>query len=514
MGENSENNKRLAKNTLLLYGRMLLIMVVSLYTSRVILEALGVEDYGIYNVVGGVVSMFSMLSGSFSAAISRFITFELGAGNMDRLGRIFSSAVTIQIIFCVVVLLLAETAGLWFLHHKMVIAPERMGAASWVFQLSVATFCINLLSVPYNACIVAHERMGAFAAVGIVEAAGKLAIAFLIKASPMDRLVFYALLMCLLAAGIRVLYSVYCRRHFPECRFTFSVDRPVLKQMFSFAGWNAIGSASAVLRVQGGNVLLNMFFGAVVNAANGIASQVSHAVTSFVQNFMTALNPQITKNYAAGNLDYTLRLCFQGSRLSFYIILLLALPVIISAEYVLGIWLHTVPEYTVLFVQMALVFAMSEAVSSPLITLMLATGRIRNYQIVVGGLALLNVPLTYLFFRLGFHPVAVYCVAVFISQCCMVARLVMLRGMVGLDVSGFFRQVYVNVASVSIVCFALAFAADRYFISMSFDGFARFLLTSLLCIFATAVSVLYIGASKDERAFVYARVRKAVKKIR
>ena len=378
----STNNKRIAKNTLLLYFRMLFLMLVSLYTSRVVLNALGVEDFGIYNVVGGVVAMFTMLSGSLSAAITRFITYELGTGNQENLKKIFSSAVTIQIGLAVVIILLAEAGGVWFLNVKMNIPEARMIAANWVFQFSILTFAINLISVPYNASIIAHERMSAFAYISILEAIGKLAIAYLITVSPIDRLIFYALLMCVVALLIRLVYGYYCKKHFAECTYHFLWNKNLLKRMFGFAGWNFIGASSAVLRDQGGNVVINLFCGPAVNAARGIAFQVNTAVHGFVTNFMTALNPQITKSYASGDREYMMTLIFQGARLSFYMLLVLSLPILVNTHYILALWLKIVPEHTVLFVQLILLFGLSESISNPLITAMLATGKIRNYQII------------------------------------------------------------------------------------------------------------------------------------
>ena len=338
MSDTSTNNKRIAKNTLLLYVRMLFMMAVSLYTSRVILNALGVEDYGIYNVVGGVVAMFSIISGSLSAAISRFITFELGKGDIDKLKKTFSAAVTIQLLLSLIIVILIESVGVWFLNFKMTIPSDRMAAANWVLQFSIVTFVINLVSVPYNATIIAHERMSAFAYISILEAVGKLAIAFLIMVSPIDRLVFYAILMCGVAVIVRLTYGYYCKRHFSECRYSFRWDKEILVKMFGFAGWNFIGASSAILRDQGGNIVINLFYGPAVNAARGIAMQVNGAVTGFVSNFMTALNPQITKSYAAGDRAYMMTLIYQGARLSFYMLLLLSLPVFLNTHYILVIW--------------------------------------------------------------------------------------------------------------------------------------------------------------------------------
>lgn len=505
----SANNKRIAKNTLLLYFRMLFLMAVSLYTSRVVLNALGVEDFGIYNVVGGVVAMFSMLSGSLSAAITRFITYELGTGNQENLKRIFSSAVTIQIGLAILIILLAEAIGVWFLNVKMNIPDARIMAANWVFQFSILTFAINLISVPYNASIIAHERMSAFAYISILEALGKLAIAFLIVVSPMDKLIFYAILMCAVALIVRFAYGIYCKRHFEECTYHFIFDKDLLKRMFGFAGWNFIGATSAVLRDQGGNVVINLFCGPAVNAARGIAFQVNNAVSGFVTNFMTALNPQITKSYAAGDRDYMMTLIYQGARLSFYMLLLLSLPVFINTHYILGLWLKIVPEHAVFFVQLVLLFAMSESISNPLITAMLATGKIRNYQLIVGGLQMMNLPVSYILLRMGMFPEVVIVVAIVISQSCLAARLLMLRGMIRLSVRKYLKKVYINVFVVTVLASVLPFLISR---SLE-ESFMNFVLLSLVAVICTAVTIYYVGCNKTERQFVWNKLQIITNKL-
>ena len=497
MTDISANNKRIVKNTLFLYFRTLLIMLIALYTSRVVLNALGVEDYGIYNVVGGVVAMFSMLSGSLSAAITRFITYELGRGSEEKLNKIFSSSLTIQIGLSLIIVLLAETLGLWFLNEKLNIPASRLSAANWVFQWSVLTFAINLLSVPYNACIIAHERMAAFAYMGLLEAAGKLCVAYLIGVSPIDRLVFYAVLMCAVAVIVRIAYGVYCKRHFPECVYHWGIEKGLMKKMGGFAGWNFIGSASSILRDQGGNVVINLFCGPAVNAARGIAFQVNAAVQGFVQNFVTALNPQITKSYAAGNRDYMMTLIFQGGRLSFYMLLLLSLPVLINTHYILLLWLKNVPEHTVAFVQLVLMFGMSEIISQPLITAMLATGKIRNYQLIVGGLQTINLPLSYWLLQVGFQPECVFIVAIFISQCCLAARLWLLSGMIGLSVRAYLQKVYLNVIVVALVSSILPI----WLVSNIEETFPHFVLSSLFSVLYTSIVVYYIGCSRKERQY-------------
>ena len=495
----TENNKRIARNTLLLYFRMLFLMIISLYTSRIVLNALGVEDFGIYNVAGGVVAMFSILSGSLSAAISRFITYELGKNNILKLKVIFSSAITIQIGLGIVIVFFAETIGIWFLNTQMNIPIERMVAANWVLQFSIITFIINLISVPYNAVIIAHEKMSAFAYISIFEAIGKLLIAYLITISPIDKLIFYAILMCVVAIAIRLLYGYYCKRHFDECSFHFIWNKQIFQQIFSFAGWNFIGASSAVLRDHGGNIIINLFCGPTVNAARGIAFQVNNAIQGFVSNFMTALNPQITKSYAVKNYTYMMTLIFQGARLSFYMLLLLSLPIIINTHYLLTLWLNTVPEHTVLFVRLVLIFAMSESISGPLITAMLATGNIRNYQIIVGGLQMLNLPISYILLSLGAIPETVLIVAVLISQCCLMARLYMLKKMIKLKIKDYLKKVYFNIITVSIIAIILPICMQERLA----ENFINFLLSSLICMLCTYLSIYYIGCSYEERKFIY-----------
>lgn len=507
--QTSDNNKRIAKNTLLLYFRMLFMMVVSLYTSRVILNALGVEDFGIYNVVGGVVAMFTVISGSLSAAISRFITYELGKGDQSKLNRIFSASVTIQLLLSLIIVVFIESVGVWFLNAKMTIPEDRMAAANWVLQFSIITFVINLISVPYNAAIIAHEKMSAFAYISILEAVCKLAIAFLIIVSPIDKLIFYAILMCAVSIIVRLTYGHYCKKHFAECNYHFHWDKEILKKMFGFAGWNFIGASSAVLRDQGVNIVINIFCGPAVNAARGISSQVNSAIMGFVNNFTTALNPQITKSYASGDHKYMMTLIFQGARLSFYILLLLSLPVILNAHYILKLWLSNVPEHTELFVQLILICAMGESLSNTMVTAMLSTGNIRNYQIVVGGLQMMNLPISYICLRLGFMPESVLIVAIVVSQCCLAARLYMLRGMIGLSSIQYMKKVYLNVIVVTLLSLAVPVLLSKYME----ETFFSFVVLSLVSIVCTLIVEFYVGCNGKEREFVVDKVKGLKNKI-
>lgn len=509
--QTSDNNKRIAKNTMLLYCRMLLLMVVSLYTSRVTLTALGVEDYGIYNVVGGVVAMFSMLSGSLSAAISRFITFELGRGDKERLKTVFSTSVNIQIGLAIIIMVLAEIGGVWFLNCKMNIATERLLAANWVLQCSIITFMINLISVPYNAAIIAHERMSAFAYISILEAVLKLLVVYLLYVTLYDRLIVYAVLLCLVAIALRLIYGIYCKRNFEECTYHFIYDKSILGSMTGFAGWNFIGVASGALRGQGVNIVINLFCGAAVNAARAISFQVNNAVNSFASNFMTAINPQITKSYASGNYGYMMQLIFQGARLSYYLLLFISLPLILEADTVLKLWLEEVPEHTTLFVQLILVFGMEEALSNPLITAMLATGDIKKYQLTVGGLQLMNFPVSYMLLKFGLFPEVTIIAAIVIGQWCLATRLYMLRSMIGLSSIAFMKKVYLNIVSVSIVAMLPPLLLH---IVMIEDRWLRFFAVLAVSVVSTLASIYYIGCSKSERDLVVQKSKQLISKIR
>ncbi len=508
MTDYSANNKRIAKNTLILYFRMLLTMLVSLYTSRVVLHALGVEDYGIYNVVGGVVGMFSIISASLSAAISRFLTFELGRGDQKKLNEVFCSAVTIQFVLALIIIVLAEIVGVWFLNSKMNIPADRMYAANWVFQLSLLSFAVSLISVPYNASIVAHERMSTFAYMSILDVSFKLAVAYLLMIATMDKLIFYSIAICLVSLFMRAVYGIYCKKHFTECTYHYVFNKQLLREMFGFAGWNFIGSSSYILREEGGNIIINLFCGPAVNAARGIASQVQGTVYGFVSNFMTALNPQITKSYASGDREYMMTLLFRGGRFSFYLLLILSLPIILNAHYVLSLWLKAVPEHADSFAQLTLIFALCDSFQRPLITAQLATGKIRNYQLAVGGTQMLNLPLSYFLLRMGNPPESIFCVAIVISQCCFAIRMYMLRKMIGLSARCFLKKVYLNVWVVAFFSALPAICVSHY----QHESLSAFLLNCFVCLISTISSVVYVGCNSNERKMVVEKSQFFIKK--
>jgi O-antigen/teichoic acid export membrane protein len=508
---NNQNNKRIAKNTLLLYGRMLIGMLISLYTSRVILNALGVVDYGINNVVGGLVSMFSILSGSLVGSISRFITFEIGKEDESKLEKLFSTSIWVMILLSVIVLILMETVGLWFLNEKMVLPESRVFAANIVFQGSVFSFIFGLFTVSYNAVIVAHERMSAFAYLGILQIFVNLLIVLFVAYSPFvfDKLIVFSILQVSLSVAMQFFYYHYCRSHFSESRFNWSFDRTCFKEMGGFAIWNFIGSTAGTLKDQGINVLLNLFYGPILNAARGVANSVNMAVSSFVSNFMMAMNPQITKSYATRDLTYMHSLMERGSRFSYFILLILVLPFLFETDFILTLWLKHYPEHTANFVRLILIITMSDSLSNTLITAQLANGNIRNYQCVVGITLLMNFPLSYIFLKLDFPPETTMIVALVLSFCCMILRLLFLRKSVNFSMSHFLRYVYLKVLVVTLLSIIIP-----CIISFDLeDGWFRFFFLSIMCVVFSSIFSYTVGCSSHEKKFVTNLFRKYLKKV-
>lgn len=493
----SLNSKRVIKNTLMLYFRMFFIMGIGLYTSRVILQTLGVVDFGIYNAVGGFVALFAIVSKSLSGAASRFLNYEMGRGNAEMLKKVFSTTVTIQLILCLIIVVLAETVGLWFLNNKLVIPDERVVAAKYCFQLSLITFCMHLVSVPYNAAIIAHEDMKTFAFVSIVEGVAKLGIAFLIAASPIDNLIYYAILLCALQVVIQLMYVAFCKRNYRECTCHFVHDKVLFKQLFSYAGWGFIGSTSGVLRNQGINVLLNMFFGPAINAARAVSNQVLHAVDGFVQNFMTAVKPQMTQLYAAEKYDDMIKIMLLSMRYSYYLFLLISLPIIMNAASLLNLWLKNVPDYSVLFVQLTLIFTMITTISHPLSIAQAATGKIRDYQIVIGGLQLLNLPISYVCLKMGFSAESVLFVAIGIAFVVVWVSLYMIKKLVPINPKEFCKAIF-KLLFVTIIVFSLSIAIAFVLPSTTIFSMIQIVLEFVIAL----VVVAFIGCSSNERLSV------------
>lgn len=404
------SNSRMMKNTFLLYFRMALMMCINLYTSRIVLHTLGVEDYGIFNVVGGVILMFSFISDGMMASTQRFLTFELGKGDKEKLHAIFITSLHIHIILAIVTILVGETVGLWFVMEKMVIPPERMVAALWCYHLSIVIIVLTILYYPYMSAIVAHEKMSSFAYIAILDAVLRLLMVYLLLFFDYDRLILYAILYAGEKVLIRMVYNIYCIRHFEECRYKWIFKKSLFKEMASFAGWSMGGHIAYAGYTQGLNLLLNVFFGPVVNAARAVAVQVQSVISQFAINFQMAINPQITKTYATGQLDEMHRLVFRGTRLTFCLLLTLCLPLFVETPMVLGIWLKEVPEGSVVFLRFLLVILVFWQCQSPLATSVAATGKVKKYELVVSGLMLSILPISYMVLSIGGPPWSVFAV--------------------------------------------------------------------------------------------------------
>lgn len=495
MPDISSNSRRIAKNTLLLYMRTLFIMFVTLYTSRVVLNTLGVEDYGVYNVVGGVVAMFSVVSGSLSSSISRFITYELGHGDYERLNRIFSTSVNIQVGISLIVFVLAETFGVWFLNTNMNIPAERMTAANWVLQCSLLVFMINLISVPYNACIIAHEKMSAFAYISILETILKLIVVYMLLISPYDKLATYSVLLVVVALVIRMVYGQYCRLNFKESRYRYICDWALIREMTGFAGWSFFGNGAYILNTQGLDLLINIFFGVTLNAARGIATQVQNAVMQFVNNFTVAVNPQIMKSYASGNMTYMFNLVCSSSKFSFFLLLIFVVPIICDAGYILKLWLHTIPLYAPEFLKLALIGALTNVLGVPMQICVSATGKIKTYQLWVTLIGSLVFVVTWIAFKCGYPAIAAYVSYIIIFFILIFVRLELIKRQMGFPDILFIKNVMAKIIPVSITSFILPILIVC---SMN-EGFLRLLILTVVSISSTAASIYYIGCNKDER---------------
>lgn len=506
----SESNRRIAKNTMMLYFRMLLTMAVSLYTSRIVLNTLGVEDFGIYNVVGGFVTMFAFLNSAMASATQRFLAFEIGKKDKIQLRNVFSMSINIHFLIAFIILIFAETVGLWFINTQLNIPAERMVAARWVYQFSILTLMVNMVSVPYNAMIIAHERMNVFAWISIAEVCLKLFIVFMLQWFGLDKLKFYAVLMFSVTILIRLIYGLYCNRKFNESRFRYYWDKPLFKTLVCYAGWNLWGNAASVIMVQGVNILLNIFFGPVVNAARGIAFQVRGAVSQFVINFQMAMNPQIIKSFAANDLQYMHQLIFQGAKYSFFLLFALSLPILIEAEIILELWLKTIPEFTVIFTRLVIINILVDSISGPLMTAAQASGKIKLYQSVVGSLLILNLPVSYLFLKFGYSPEITLYTSICISIIALFARLRIISPLVNLSISNYLRQVLFKIIPVAFMATIIT-----YIIKVNLDeGFIRLFVSIISSSVFVGLSVYFVGLKKTEQLILNRKLRQILLKFR
>ena len=497
MSDTSSANKRIAKNTLVLYVRMLFTMGISLFTSRVILQTLGVEDYGISSVVGGVISMFTFINAAMVSSTQRYLNFELVRGDANQLRSVFSTSLQIHALIALAIIVLSETVGLWFLNEKLVIPEARMTAAMWVYQCSILSCAVSIMSTPYNAVIVAHEKMSAFAYISILDVSLKLLVVYLLVVLPFDKLIILAILNLLVQLLIRYIYTIYCHRHFPESYFQFWFNKTLFKEMFGFAGWSFWGNLAAILYTQGLNMMLNIFFGPIVNAARGIAVQVQSAVQQFVGGFQTALNPQITKNYASNNLPQMHSLMFRSARFSFLLLFFLSLPVLMETNFILTLWLKTVPDDAVVFTQIMICISLIYTTANPCVIANQATGKVKIYQMVVGGILLLILPISYVVLKLGAPAYSVFIVHFCIESLAQFSRMYMLRKLIHLPLWQYIKNIYIPIVSTVVIAIILPLVVRMQVA----EGWLRFLAVGFTCVLSVGASSYFIGFTKQERVF-------------
>lgn len=505
----SSDNSRIAKNTLLLYIRQFFVLAISLYTSRLVLATLGVSDYGVYNVVGSVVTMFVFIRSAMGNATNRYIAYALGKGDEADLKRIFSTCLFVHFLLAAIIVVLSESVGLWLLYNKLEIPEGRMPAAFWVMQFSIITCAIGVLCVPYDAEIIAHEKMSTFAFLSILDVTLKLLLVFLLKVIPFDKLVFYGFFLLCVQILNRIIYGFYCWKKFPETRKANQKDAVLIKEMFGFAGWNLLGNTASIVCAPVINVLLNMFFGPVVNAARGVAVQVQGAAKGFISNFQLAVIPQITKNYAAGNLERMKTLIISCSKLSYFLFLCLALPLLLEAKQILSLWLVEVPEHSVNFLRLVFCIMLVESWEQPLHTANLATGKIKVFQSVKGITLLLTLPIAYIALRKGASPEIVFIIQLFVTLGSLLVQLFILRPLIGLSLRRYYLEVF---GRTFVVTLAASIIPGLLFYYMQ-DTILSMFIIMLISVLSVAGFVYLIGLNKPEKAFVINSLNKSISKL-
>lgn len=502
------NNKRIAKNTIFLYIRMMVVMLVSLYTSRVILNTLGASDYGIYNVVGGIVTIVSFLNSALGASTSRFLTFALGEKNLKKQKSTFGACLNLHIGVALLVLILGETIGLWFFYEKMVIPDDRMVAAFWVYQFSILTTMVSFTQVPYNASLIAHEEMSIYAYVGLYEALSRLVIAYLITISPIDNLIFYGLLLLVNTVAVQLFYRWYAIKHFVECRFSLVKDKALYKQLLCYGGWDLFGNLALVCQGQGVNLLLNVFFGPIVNAARAIAFQIQGAVTQFVSNFMTAVRPQVIKNYAEGNVDKMYVMTFYAAKFSYILMLALVVPIMYEIRFILGIWLgDAVPDETALFAVIVLITYTWRTFHIAGLMPYHAIGKIKTGNITIGTLMIATLPMGYVLFRLGCPAYSVFLAIFAVEIVGVFAMYWLIHRYEYFPYRYMFTKILLPCGLVTLCTIIL----PTLITNLMEDGWCRLFMVGFSTEISLLLSALYLGLNKEERTRVFSLIQNKLK---
>jgi O-antigen/teichoic acid export membrane protein len=500
----SENNKRIAKNTLFLYFRSILTLGVGLYTSREVLAQLGVSDFGVYNVVGGVIVLFGFIQNAMSNATSRFFTFDLGKGDFEALKKTFSLSVVIHIFAAILIFILGETAGLWFLNTQLVIPAERMEAANFVYQFAIFTACVGILQVPYMVAITAHEKMKVFAYAGLADAVFKLAVALALGFASFDKLKFYSALLFGVFVIMNGFYCAYCRRNFSETRFRWFWDRGMFLERMGFGGWTTLGGISGIAALQGVNMLLNVFHGVVANAAYGIMTQVTNAITQFSANLMAAFNPQVVKSYAKNDINYLHSLLFRFSRISFLLLSLFIIPIVLNMDFVLHLWLKEVPDFAVVFCQIRLIdHLFAYTLSGLLASAIFASGKIKYFAIVDSIFVFMNFVLCYIFFKLNFSPVSVPIVYIITNIARIISINLFAKQLIYLSIRKFCKKILFCQFIIALISFP--FPIWLYF-NIS-DSIGLFFASSLSFLFLFLPSAYFLGLENNERILLKDKIK-------
>lgn len=493
------NNKRIAKNTILLSIRMVFVLLLSFYTTRVTLKTLGVDDFGIYNVVCGFVSMFTFLNTSMSNGIQRFFNFELGKNGVEGARKVYVTSLGVQLLLLLLIILLTETFGLWYLHNKMVIPPERFMAAQWIFQFSIISFMLIIMQVPFNAAIMAHEHMNYYAFIGVLDAILKLIIVILIPFAGTDRLVLYSFLLMGISLLNFVLAYVYARSHFEEIRIRPLFDKGLFRSMLSFSGWNIFGSFSGMMREQGLNLILNLFFGPIVNAARGVAYQVTSGLQGFVVNVGTAIRPQMVQSYAQGNSTRTINLMFSLSKFSIAVLYIIAYPVLLEINYVLNIWLGgDVPDYTASFVVIVVFITFLNNMNGAVSAVVHATGKMCKYQVIGSLITLSSLPVAYYALKIGYSPNSVFWISFVFTFIMQIASLLILRSIISFSLSKYVKKVILPFTLFVFLSFSIPLI-PRY---MMCDGFLRFFIVSVVSFLISSLSFYWVGLDSKEKTLI------------
>lgn len=499
------NTTRIAKNTLLLYIRMLLLLVVSLYTSRVILEVLGIDDYGIYNLIAGFVTFLTFISNSLVSAMQRYFNVALGKNDLQNYRDVFSMSINILALFSCLILLIGETFGLWFVMHHLNIPSGRYDASIWVYQFSLLTFVVNTLRTPFHASIIAHERMSFYAYISLVEVFLRLGTVFLLTLMPGDHLIMYALIYLFVMALVNGFYMVYCRKCFNVCRYKFKKDKELLKDLVNFSGWTLMGQASIVIKNQGEAIFINRFFSVAANAAMGVASQVAAALEMFVSNFQTAFNPQLIQSYASKDFDTHKKLLFRASKFSYYLLLIMLIPIVSNIDFILRLWLAEVPEFTNYFVTFILISYLFNAISTPFTTSLFASGAIKMYQISLGISFLFGLMIIYVALWLGAEPYSVSVVAIIIQIVMLVFRLYFSHNYVGYSYRQFVTDVLVPIIFVTVLSIIPSFLLKELSSTIW-----QVILAISIEVISIGLLILFVGMSSSERCYVIRTIKQKI----